>query len=438
MPATVTIGRRRPAAALARIRTGPAAIALGAWLMILGACVSGAELPGAQAAPTAEELLTGSGTDTSDYLVSAHFKLTQNTIRLPAHAGNAATAQTFILDSGAPMTISPELAGELALDTSGSIALAGPAGGQDQVPLTRIPRVGIAGLNFIDVGGVIDWVQPPDELACLSRDGLIGASLLQAAIWQIDFQSGDITITDSLSRLPGLTSATRIPFKRADAAGSPRISVGVSNSKDLSLLIDLGFNGSLAIPTATLEAAGDRINDAAPEERGRSAATVLGDGQSETRIARVSELRLGDLQLRDFPVITGPAVSDFHVGIEFLRHFRVTIDWLNDQLYLELREPEETLYYDFANYGFTPKLADNGLIVGAIWSGSAADKAGLELGDRLVEIDGLDTIDTDFASFCGLLDSVGLFGWQQAPISVTRLRDGQRETFSLGRAPPVP
>jgi hypothetical protein len=400
--------------------------------------VSGADLPGIQADPTAAKLLTGASTETSDYLASVHFQLTQNTIRLNAHAGTAAGARSFILDSGAPMTISPALAAELGLDAAGSIALEGPAGGHDTVTLTRIPRVEIAGLHFLDVGSVIDWVLPPDELACLSREGLIGASLLQAAIWQIDFQSGVITITDTLSRLPGLDRASRMPFIRADAAGSPRISVGVSNSQDLSLLIDLGFNGSLAIPTATLEAAGDRITDAAPEERGRSAATVLGDAQSATRIARVSELRLGDLQLRDFPVITGPAVSDFHVGIEFLRHFRVTIDWLNDQLYLELREPEETLYYDFANYGFTPKLADNGLIVGAIWSGSAADKAGLELGDRLVEIDGLDTIDTDFASFCGLLDSVGLFGWQQAPISVTRLRDGQRETFSLGRAPPVP
>ena len=41
-------------------------------------------------------------------------------------------------------------------------------------------------------------------------------------------------------------------------------------------------------------------------------------------------------------------------------------------------------------------------------------------------------------SFCNLLDAVGLFGLQRAPISVTRLRDGRRETFSLDRAPPGP
>jgi hypothetical protein len=439
MPATATKGRRRAAAAVALIGTGPVAIAVGTCLIVLGACASGAELSGTQAAPTAAELLTGTGIDTSDYLVSTPFELTQNTIRLKAHVGSAATARTFILDSGAPMTISPALASQLALDAAAtSIALAGPSGGHDQVPLTRIPRVRIAGLTFTDVGSVVDWVQPPDELACLSRDGLMGASLLQAAIWQIDFQSGVITITDSLPRLPGLTRATGIPFTRADAAGSPRISVGVNDLQDLSLLIDLGFNGSLAIPTAMLEAAGGRIDSAAPEERGRSASTVLGDGQSATRIARVGELRLGDLQLKDFPVITGPAVSDFHVGIEFLRHFRVTIDWLNDHLYLEPRAPAAALYYDFASYGFTPQLTDDGLVVGTIWSGSPALQAGLELGDRLVEIDGRDTTSSDFASFCSLLDSVGLFGSQRAPISVTRLRDGQRETFHLDRTPPGP
>ncbi len=438
MPATAAMDLP-PASAAAPTGIGNAvAIALGVWLLTAGTGSSGAESPGTRAAPTATELLTGTGTDNSEYLVSTHFELTQNTIRLQADTGSAAPARTFILDSGAPMTISPALAGDLALQASGNIALAGPAGGYDQVPLTRIPRVGIAGLTFMDVGSVIDWVQPPDELACLSRDGLLGASLLQAAIWQIDFQSGVITITDSPSRLPGLNRATRLPFIRADAAGSPRISVGVSNSQDLSLLIDLGFNGSLAMPTAMLEAAGDRITDAAPRERGRGASTVLGDGQSETRIARIGELRLGDLQLADFPVITGPSVSDFHVGIEFLRHFRVTIDWLNDQLYLELRTPLAALYYDYASYGFTPELADNGLVVGTLWSGSPAQQAGLELGDQLVEVDGRDTTDTDFAGFCSLLDAVGLFGLQRAPISVTRLRDGRRETFSLDRAPPGP
>ncbi|MCB1689723.1 MAG: PDZ domain-containing protein, partial [Halioglobus sp.] len=300
------------------------------------------------------------------------------------------------------------------------------------------PQITIGGLAFRDVGAVVSWVEPPATLACLSTAGLMGASLLQAAIWQIDFQTKQITMASSLAGLPGLSDAMRIPFKRSDAAGSPRIPVGVSDSNDVSLLIDLGFNGSIAIPTALLESAGDRISDTAPTEVGQASSTVFGSAPSTVRIAQVRELRLGELRLKDFPVITGTAVSDFHVGIDFLRHFRVTVDWRNDELYLELREPQVALYDDFATYGFKPQPHDGGLVVGALWRGSSAAKAGLELGDRLVEIDGQDTTAPNFDAMCTLLNDVGLYGSNDATIAVTRLRNGVRETLQVARTPLLP
>ncbi|MCB1854298.1 MAG: aspartyl protease family protein [Pseudomonadales bacterium] len=405
---------------------------------VLGGVLLATGAPATTAASPLAELLDGARPEASEFHSTSDFQLQQNTILLNASSGDGSPPRLFIVDSGAPMTIAAALARELRLATSASVALAGPAGGHSVVPVTRLPQLRIAGLNFADVGAVVAWVEPPDELACLSRAGLLGASLLQAAIWQIDFHSRRITMTSALDTLPGLGQATRIPFIRADAAGSPRIAVGVSELQQASLLIDLGFNGSLAIPTALLEQAGDRVSATAPVETGQAAATVLGNRRSEVRIARVGELRLGDLRLPDFPVMTGPGVSDFHLGIEFLRHFRVTIDWQHDDLYLEPQAPQADLYFDYASYGFAPKLGNHGLEVGAIWSGGAAERAGLALGDRLVAIDGRDTSDPGFAEFCGLLDAVGLFGWQDAPIAVTRLRAGERETFRLTRSPPGP
>ena len=150
-------------------------------------------------------------------------------------------------------TIPPQLVQQLGIKPAARVALAGPEGGHLEVPVVSLPGVAIAGLRFCNVGAVVDWVAPPDTLACLSTSGLLGASLLQAAIWQIDFETQQITVTDSLSGLRGLQDAIKLPFKRSDAAGSPRIIVGVSNADNVSLLIDLGFNGSIAIPMALLE-----------------------------------------------------------------------------------------------------------------------------------------------------------------------------------------
>ena len=387
--------------------------------------------------PTADTLLAGAQTANEDFTVTTGFRLTQNTIQLDTHLDGAATASTFILDSGAPMTIAPKLVQQLGIKPAASVALAGPEGGQLEVPVVSLPEVAIAGLAFRNVGAVVDWVEPPDTLACLSTSGLLGASLLQAAIWQIDFETQQITVTDSLSNLRGLQDAIKLPFKRSDAAGSPRILVGVSETDNVSLLIDLGFNGSVAIPMALLEQSGDRIANSAPTEVGQASSTVFGNKPSEVRIARLRELRIGDLRLKDFPVVTGTAVSDFHVGIEFLRHFRVTLDWLNNDLYLERRDPQSALYADFATYGFLPRLKDGQLVVSALWRASSAENAGLKLGDQLVEIDGQDTTAPDFEAVCNLLNRLGQFGSEDDPIAVTRLRDGKRETVRVERKPLV-
>lgn len=366
---------------------------------------------------------------------SSGFRLTQNTIQLNAQIGTASATDTFVLDSGAPMTIAPRLGRDLGLASLAHVSLAGPEGGGRSVPVTLIPEVRVAGVPFRDVGAVIDWVEPPSELACLSVDGLMGASLLQAAIWQIDFQTRQINVTDRLNDLPGLDGAMRIAFARSDESGSPRIEVGVSDRDDVSLLVDLGFNGSLAIPAALFEESGNRLASDAPTENGEASTTVFGATSSAVRIGRLRELRIGDLRLADFPVVTGDSVSDFHVGIEFLRHFRVTLDWLNDDLYLEPIDPENALYDDFASYGFKPQLRDGQLVVGALWQGSTAERAGLELGDRLVEIDGRSTESPDFAVLCDVLDAIGLFGWNEAPISVVVQRAEERETIRIARAP---
>jgi S1-C subfamily serine protease len=133
--------------------------------------------------------------------------------------------------------------------------------------------------------------------------------------------------------------------------------------------------------------------------------------------------------------VTGTSVSDFHVGIDFLRHFRVTLDWLNDDLYLEPIEPQSALYDNFPTYGFAPQVHEDGLIVGALWRGSSGELAGLALGDRIVEIDGQDTTTPDFESLCSILNSVSLYGSNNAPIAVTLLRDGERKTVRIARTP---
>ena len=63
-------------------------------------------LPPAQATPTAVTLLSGAKSPEGDFHATTGFRLIQNTILLDALPGNTSAEQSFVLDSGAPMTLS--------------------------------------------------------------------------------------------------------------------------------------------------------------------------------------------------------------------------------------------------------------------------------------------------------------------------------------------
>lgn len=380
------------------------------------------------------DLLTQTRPPDTTFFGSTPFELVQNAIRVRADLDGREAASPLLMDSGAPMTLASAIAAEFELEPGARVTLAGPDGRHEPADVVVLPRVGIAGQTFHNVGAVVDWVTPPNPVACLSTVGLIGASLMRSAIWQIDFHARRITVTDQVETLPGIEFAMRLPFRQADAAGSPRVDVTLPKVGKASLLIDLGFNGSIAMPENLYRRAGGIVEADTPAQRGHGAATALGDVESTFYIGRAPRLDLGALRLEDFPVLTGGDISDFHVGVAFLRHFRATIDWKNDALYLQRRDPEHELRDDYASYGFTPVLQDGAFVVGALWRGGAAARAGLQMHDRIVALDG-DDLEADFDTYCSLLDAIGLYGGRSEAIDVTVVREDERRVFSIRRTP---
>jgi hypothetical protein len=361
------------------------------------------------------------------------FRLEQNTIVVPVRLSGSDQDDEFIVDSGAPLTLSTDLVRQLALPTAGQVNIAGPEGKVRSVPLARVDRLDVAGVAFENIGGVVAWVKPPSPLACLSRNGLLGASLMHTAIWQIDFAARNVTLTNELGRLDHVANAQQIPFTRADGSGSPRIAVRVNSTPDVSLLVDLGFNGSLAIPADLYKRTGNAMTVDMPRGHGAASTTVFGQSEASRRIGQLRELRIGSLSLEGFPVETGEAVSDFHVGVDLLRHFIVTLDWKNDDLYLQRRAPKAELYPRFESYGFMPSMHGGQLVVGFLWDESSAARAGMHVGDRLMRIDGQDMEQPAFEDFCELLATIGLFGHGASLIDIVGDRGGESLRWQVSR-----
>jgi S1-C subfamily serine protease len=76
-----------------------------------------------------------------------------------------------------------------------------------------------------------------------------------------------------------------------------------------------------------------------------------------------------------------------NIGIEFIKHFVVTIDWPENQLYLTPIEGRE-MKHNIQTFGLTYGHFDGAMRVASIYGGSDAEKKGIEIGDPVIEING--------------------------------------------------
>jgi predicted aspartyl protease len=114
-----------------------------------------------------------------------------------------------------------------------------------------------------------------------------------------------------------------------------RVEVHGPGSTSLAdLLLDTGAAMTMLSPTL-VEAAGYDISSASSRQT-----LVTGNGVVEVPVIRVAELRVSELAVRDLLVSVHeiPEVAHFEglLGLDFLRHFCTTIDYLNG--YLEIRQ----------------------------------------------------------------------------------------------------
>lgn len=76
-----------------------------------------------------------------------------------------------------------------------------------------------------------------------------------------------------------------------------------------------------------------------------------------------------------------------NIGIEFMKHFIVTIDWPENQLYLTPIEGLE-MKHNIRTFGLTYGYFDGAVRVESIYGGSEAEKKGIKIGDPIIEING--------------------------------------------------
>ncbi len=263
--------------------------------------------------------------------------------------------------------------------------------------MVSLPQLAIGGAVFRDVGAVVGAIEPGNPFYCISEGGFIGASLMQAAVWQVDPAAGTVTIAESSEGLDRVDGAIKLDFVRAsDVSPSPLVEL-LMGDEPLTILLDTGSDGWLVVNTDDLNGIGIY---AAPDAPAVAVRAATAGGAVPARIEWVSAGLALDAALQRLPVATSRLLPEGqgNAGTDFLRHFVATYDWSEDVVYLD---PITELV------PATPPSAglawEDGYVVGAIVAGYPGNET-LSLGTEVAAIDGRTVSGVPFDDFCTRLE----------------------------------
>ncbi len=310
--------------------------------------------------------------------------------------GSGRETVPMILDTGAPTIVSADLAERFGGEVTGSIVSASIDGEVTSSPVVPFSSVTVGGAEFRDVGGVAGFIAPGNPLYCISGHGLIGATLMKDAVWQIDYSTQQVTIASSVEGLDHIDGAISLAFTPAsEGSPSPIIEIPAGDGT-LRLLLDTGSDGWLTVNPLDLEGTGASVDSDSPTVATIGAGAT---GTFETSLVWTAlDMQFGEQELAAVPMATTVTLAEGqgNIGNAFLSNYVVTIDWPESTLYLDpvTDDPRphapasSTLSWDGSDY-----------IVGSIVEG-APGTDDLALTATVTAIDGEDVTAATFDEFC--------------------------------------
>jgi hypothetical protein len=297
----------------------------------------------------------------------------------------------MMFDTGAPTNVSSDIVKQFGLQVVGS-QQADAGGGKVTSDIVAIDQVTMGDLKVAQVLGVAPWVDANNPLSCITEAGLIGASAMTNAVWQIDYQAKTITVTPSTDGIDHVQGAVAIPFSMD--GGTPVVTLKVGSGQ-IPFGVDTGSSFGVTAGPNELQAAGVTVPANAPKVEQR---LVGAAGSVDQEVPYVTTtIDLGGKQI-DYPVAAVDIIPKVgNIGNAFLSQFVVTFDFPNKTMYLDPISADGSVSASpmpAVGLGWDGTNAT----VGQVAVGSKAAKAGLKLGDVVTAADGSPITNRD--EFC--------------------------------------
>jgi len=311
----------------------------------------------------------------------------------------------FLLDTGAPTSISKRLLKTIATKPLGKVKITDQSGLVDSLEVVKVPRITIDGINFIDTPAFVSNNDSAPFYSCLNIEGIIGSNLLRNSVIQFNSKKKQVTIAND-SKDFNLKRKDALEMKKDDIQSNPFIKIQLKKEDHTGneyVLIDSGDNSFYVISNAVYHELEPQINvfEVLAEGKGSFSMGLFGTAEDSEHLAiKIPMLQMGRTQFANVLTKTTYGHSS-RIGSEIFDYGIVTLDYHKGRFWFEPFTQEQPLQLSEKLWGIEPVLNnENELVVGIIWDKTLEDQ--IKVGDRILK---LDDIDYSAMDFCEIMNS---------------------------------
>ncbi len=350
-------------------------------------------------------------------------------ILAPVEVGAFPRPMKFLLDTGTETSVIDQAtARSLHLQPGPEIEVLG-AHGRGTAPTAQLEGLRIGPIQLPALGVIVVDLEILSEAMDSKVDGILGLDVLSQVRFSIDYAAKKLTLgvtPDTMDKATGSAIALR------RSKEGYLVPVRLNNSFEHFILLDTGSN-----ITQLPEHVWTRLLQGWSPSKTLSGVRSTGQGAGRSFISRLESLQLGAFSMKRPPVRVlldaGPGAfgqpdAPGVLGSDILQRFRVAIDLSQNQLTLK---PDPSYRPDplrFTSVGIQIRRKRESHFVAGVWEGSPAHEAGIQVGNQIIEIDGVGV-----AKKSGTWVQHRLRGPQNSTITLRLQRGGKEFSFQLRR-----
>lgn len=287
----------------------------------------------------------------------------------------------YIFDTGGYNTISDMIQTQNNYQVLTNLTVGSSNQLKKKVNLLRVDSLTIGQLGFTALGAIQMDLNSP-TLKCTATGGLIGASIIKNYVWRLDYPNKKIIVTNNPDKISGLKNAIKLPVTFSKTL-MPFVDVKI-NGKAHKFMIDLGSTGKFSMTEeAALKSAG---NGTIYEKTGAETEGVNGATAQLVKTFQAADVELKGIKFVNQPVLFTKTETDNLIGNQLIKDYILTLNFKDSELYISPIRPDG-LTTGWESFGMTLGYKDGAVVVKTLDKGLSAEKAGLQLNDKVVEID---------------------------------------------------